>query len=93
LITLVMFLQASWNTNLTTLIIESTTPQHVARVVALTLMGGIAGGSLSSLLTGRAVATLGYIPVFTTLGFTHLAAYAIMYFGVRSANGRRANFQ
>ena len=94
LITLVMFLQASWNTNLTTLIIESTPPQHVARVVALTLMGGIAGGSLSTLLTGRAVAALGYVPVFTTLGFTHLAAYAIMSFGVRSSNsGRRANFQ
>src|SRR5712675_623943 len=58
LITLVMFLQASWNTNLTTLIIESTPPQHVARVVALTLMGGTVGGGLSTLLTGRVIKNL-----------------------------------
>ena len=38
LITLVMFLQASWNTNLTTLIIESTPPQNVARVFDLKIL-------------------------------------------------------
>src|SRR5260370_8022739 len=75
LITLVMFLQASWNTNLTTLIIESTPPQNVARVVALTLMGGTVGGGLSTLLAGHVIKNLGYIPVFTTLGFTHLTPY------------------
>jgi ACS family hexuronate transporter-like MFS transporter len=83
LITLVMFLQASWNTNLSTLIIESTPPQHVARVVALTLMGGTVGGSLSTLLTGQVIKSFGYIPVFTALGFTHLTAYAIMSSGLR----------
>jgi len=87
LITFVMLLQACWNTNLTTLIIESTPPQYVARVVALTLLAGTVGGSISTLVTGRALATLGYVPVFTTLGFTHLAAYAIMSFGLRRANG------
>ena len=78
LITLVMFLQASWNTNLTTLIIESTPPQTVAQVVALTLMGGTLGGGLSTLLAGRVIKNLGYVPVFTTIGFTHLTAYALM---------------
>jgi ACS family hexuronate transporter-like MFS transporter len=85
LITLVMFLQASWNTNLTTLIIESTPPQNVARVVALTLMGGTVGGGLSTLLTGHVIMDFGYIPVFTALGFTHLTAYALMSIGLRNA--------
>jgi ACS family hexuronate transporter-like MFS transporter len=88
LITLVMFLQASWNTNLTTLIIESTPPQDVARVVALTLMGGTVGGGLATLLTGHVIKNLGYIPVFTALGFTHLTAYALMSISLRSLHGR-----
>ena len=83
-----MFLQASWNTNLTTLIIESTPPQHVARVVALTLMAGTVGGSVVTLLTGRAITAFGYVPVFTALGFTHLTAYAILSIGTRRASGR-----
>jgi MFS transporter, ACS family, hexuronate transporter len=84
LITLVMFLQAAWNTNLTTLIIESTPPQQVARVVALTLIGGTVGGGLSTLLAGYVIKTVGYVPVFTALGFTHLTAYAIMSTGLRN---------
>jgi MFS transporter, ACS family, hexuronate transporter len=88
LITLVMFLQASWNTNLTTLIIESTPPPYVARVVALTLMGGTVGGGLSTLLTGHVIKILGYVPVFTALGFTHLTAYAIMSIGLRGADAQ-----
>jgi ACS family hexuronate transporter-like MFS transporter len=88
LITLVMFVQASWNTNLTTLIVESTPPQNVARVVALTLMGGTVGGGLSTLLTGHVVKNLGYIPVFTALGFTHLTAYGLMSISLRSLHGR-----
>ena len=90
LIVLVMFLQASWNTNLTTLIIESTAPQHVARVVALTLVGGIIGGSVSTLLTGRVLKRFGYVPVFTALGFTHLTAYAIMSVGLRRTERNQA---
>ncbi len=90
LITLVMLLQAAWNTNLTTLIIESTPPQNVAQVVALTLMGGTVGGSLATLLTGRLVKTVGYAPVFTALGFTHLAAYAVISFGLRNTEGKQA---
>jgi len=89
LIVLVMFLQASWNTNLTTLIIESTAPAYVARVVALTLVGGTIGGSISTLLTGQVIKTFGYIPVFTALAFTHLTAYAVMSVGLRRADARR----
>ena len=84
LITLVMFLQASWNTNLTTLIIESSSPHSVARIVALTLMGGTVGGGFSTLLTGHIIEKFGYIPVFTALGFTHLTAYALMSIGLRN---------
>ena len=90
LITLVMFLQASWNTNLTTLIIESTPPQRVSQVVALTLIGGTVGGSLSTLLTGHLIKNVGYIPVFTALGFVHLTAYAILSIGLRRNQTNRA---
>jgi MFS transporter, ACS family, hexuronate transporter len=86
LITLVMFLQASWNTNLTTLIIESTPSQNIAQVVALTLMGGTVGGGLSTLLTGHVIRNLGYIPVFTVLGFIHITAYSLMSIGVESGH-------
>ena len=83
LITIVMFLQASWNTNLTTLIIESTPPQRVAQVVALTLIGGTVGGSLSTPLAGYLIKNVGYVPVFTALGFVHLTAYAVLSIGLR----------
>jgi len=86
LITVVMFLQASWNTNLTTLIIESTPPQNIAQVVALTLMGGTVGGGLSTLLTGQVIRNFGYVPVFTALGFIHLTAYSLMSIGVESGH-------
>ena len=79
---------SSWNTNLTTLIIETTPPQDVARVVALTLMGGTVGGSLSTLLTGRVIKMFGYVPVFTALGFIHLTAYGVMSAGLRRADGQ-----
>jgi ACS family hexuronate transporter-like MFS transporter len=88
LITVVMFLQASWNTNLTTLIIESTPPQNIAQVVALTLMGGTVGGGLSTLLTGQVIRNFGYIPVFTALAFIHLTAYSLMSIGVESGHSR-----
>jgi len=86
LIALVMLLQAAWNTNLTTLIIESTPAPQVSRSVALTLIGGTIGGVIATLLTGRAISTLGYVPVFTVLGFVHLAAFAVISAGQRMAN-------
>lgn len=88
LITLVMCVQASWNTNLTTLIIESTPAQNVARVVALTLVGGTVGGGLSTLLAGHVIKNLGYTPVFTALGFTHLTAYALIFISLRRLHVR-----
>ncbi len=47
-------------------------------------MGGTVGSGLSTLLTGHVIKHLGYIPVFTALGFTHLTAYALMSIGSRS---------
>ncbi len=91
LITLVNLLQAAWNTNLTTLIIESAPPQQVSRVVALTLMGGTIGGSIATLVTGRVISAVGYVPVFAVLGFVHLAAYAVMTVGLRSAEADSSN--
>jgi MFS transporter, ACS family, hexuronate transporter len=87
LITLVMLLQAAWNTNLTTLIIETAPAQQVSRSVALTLMGGTVGGGIATLLTGHAIKAIGYVPVFTVLGFVHLAAYVVLSAGLRRAHG------
>jgi ACS family hexuronate transporter-like MFS transporter len=91
LITIVMLLQAAWNTNLTTLIIESSPAPHVSRTVALTLMGGTIGGGIATLLTGRVIKAFGYVPVFTMLGFVHLAAYVVMSAGLRKAERLRAS--
>jgi hypothetical protein len=46
------------------------------------------GGGLSTLLTGHVIKNLGYIPVFTALGFTHLTAYALMSISLRSSRLR-----
>jgi len=36
------------------------------------------GGVLSTLVAGRLIATVGYVPVFTGLGFLHLTAFAVL---------------
>jgi hypothetical protein len=54
-------------------------------------MGGTVGGGLSTLLTGHVIKNLGYIPVFTALGFMHLIAYALMSIGSRSLDMRASS--
>ena len=54
-------------------------------------MGGTVGGGLSTLLTGHVIKNLGYIPVFTALGFMHLTAYALMSIGSRSLDMRASS--
>ena len=37
------------------------------------------GGVLSTLLAGKAIATVGYVPVFTVVGFLHLTGFILLY--------------
>ncbi len=75
--------QSCWNSNLFTLMSELFPREHVATFVAVSAIGGSLGGILSTLLAGRVIHGLGYEPVFTVLGFLHLAAFAIIQFALR----------
>jgi ACS family hexuronate transporter-like MFS transporter len=67
-----------WNANLLTTATEIFPGGRVATVVGLASMGGSLGGMLSTLLTGQAIARLGYEPVFTALGVLHPAAWLLV---------------
>jgi hypothetical protein len=43
---------------------------------------------VSTLIAGRLIATAGYVPVFTGLGFLHLTAFGILYLARRRADAR-----
>jgi len=86
LIAVVMAAQASWNNNLFTLTQESAPPQFVASVVAVSIMGGTVGGSISNLFLGGWIHQSGYTPVFTALAFLHLAAFFVVRFALNRAD-------
>jgi MFS transporter, ACS family, hexuronate transporter len=68
-----------WSVNKLTLATELVPRSQVASLVSLGGIAGSLGGILSTLLAGRLIATVGYVPVFTGLGFLHLTAFAILY--------------
>lgn len=88
LIAVVMAAQASWNNNLFTLTQETAPPEHVASVVAVSILGGTVGGSLSSIFVGSFIRSAGYVAVFTGLGFVHLLGFGIVTFALRRADAR-----
>ena len=88
LIALLLALQSCWMVNQLTLIAESTARENVAILLALSALGGSLGGVVSTLAAGRLIASAGYVPVFTVLGFLHLGAYAVMEIGFRRASRR-----
>ena len=69
---------ACWNVNKLTLASELVAREQVASIVSLGGMLGSIGGMVSTLLSGKLIATVGYVPVFTVLGFLHLTAFAIL---------------
>ncbi|MBI5688910.1 MAG: MFS transporter [Verrucomicrobia bacterium] len=89
LIAILLAAQSCWMANQLTLISESTSRENVATLLALSAVGGSIGGVISNLLTGRAVADYGYVPVFTVLGGLHLTAFAVLAWGFH-VEGRRA---
>lgn len=70
--------QTCWMANQLTLISESVSKENVATLLSLSALGGSLGGIVSNLLTGRAVASVGYVPVFTVFGVLHLLAFGVL---------------
>jgi ACS family hexuronate transporter-like MFS transporter len=89
LIAVLLAAQSCWMANQLTLISESVSRENVATLLALSALGGSLGGIGSNLLTGRAVAAYGYVPVFTVLGGLHLTAFAVLAWAFR-AGARRS---
>ena len=83
LIAVVLAAQASWMCNQLTLISESVNRENLATLLALSAMGGSLGGIASTLLAGRLISSVGYVPVFTGLGFLHLTAFTIVVLTMR----------
>jgi ACS family hexuronate transporter-like MFS transporter len=83
LIAVVLAAQSCWNSNLMTLMAEIFPRQHMGTYVAVAGVGGSLGGITSTLMAGKVIEKIGYVPVFSTLGFLHLAAFAIIYFFMR----------
>ena len=78
LIGLLFAAQTCWMANQLTLISESVSRENVATLLSLSALGGSIGGIVANLLTGRAVASVGYVPVFTVFGWLHLTAFGVL---------------
>lgn len=85
LIAVLLAAQSCWMVNQLTLIAESFPREHVGTFLSLTALGGSIGGIVSTLAAGKIIQGFGYVPVFTTLGFLHLTAFAVIVFFARRA--------
>jgi ACS family hexuronate transporter-like MFS transporter len=85
LIAVLLGAQSCWNSNFLTLISEVFPRRHVATYAAATGMAGAAGGVITTLLAGQLIHNVGYVPVFTGLGFLHLTAFVIVIVAFRRA--------
>ena len=79
LVTLTVAANSCWSVNKLTLATELVPRSQVASLVSLGGIAGSLGGVVSTLLAGRAIATVGYVPVFTGVGFLHLTAFGVFY--------------
>jgi ACS family hexuronate transporter-like MFS transporter len=77
--------QMCWMVNQLSILSESFPRKAVATVIAATAVGGGIGGILATVLTGRAVASYGYVPVFTAMSVLHVTAYAVVSWAMRPA--------
>lgn len=72
--------QTCWMANQLALLSECFPRNAVATVVSITAIGGSLGGIVATLLTGRAVQSYGYVPVFTAMSVLHLTALTVIGF-------------
>jgi Sugar phosphate permease len=77
-VTLLVAANSCWSVNQLTLATELVPRSRVASLVSLGGIAGSVGGIVSTLLAGRLIATVGYVPVFTGLGFLHLTAFGLL---------------
>ena len=79
IVTLLVAANSCWSVNRLTLSTELVPRSRVASLVSLGGIAGALGGIVAMLVAGRLIATVGYVPVFTGLGFLHLTAFALFY--------------
>lgn len=79
IVTLTVAANSCWSVNKLTLATELVPRSQVASLVSLGGIAGSIGGIVSTLAAGRLIATVGYVPVFTGLGFLHLTAFTILF--------------
>jgi ACS family hexuronate transporter-like MFS transporter len=90
-IALILAAQSCWISNLLTLMSETFPREQLGTYVSLCSVGGSLGGIISTLLAGEIIHSVGYVPVFTTLGFLHLTAYGLIgFFAWRNATSTGA---
>jgi ACS family hexuronate transporter-like MFS transporter len=77
-VTLLVAANACWSVNMLTIATELVPRNRVASLVSLGGIAGSLGGIAAMLLAGRLIATVGYGPAFTGLGFLHLTAFGIL---------------
>jgi ACS family hexuronate transporter-like MFS transporter len=85
LIGVILAAQSCWMANILTLISESFPREHVATYLSLSALGGSIGGIISTLAAGEIITRVGYVPVFTSLGFLHICAFATIVVCTRRA--------
>ncbi len=90
LIALLLAAQSCWNSNLLTLMSETFPREHLATYVSVASIGGSIGGIISTLLAGQIIKAIGYVPVFTGLGFLHVTAFAVIVFFLRRHTRQQA---
>lgn len=90
LIGVILAAQSCWMANILTLSSETFPREHVGTCLSLSALGGSLGGILSTLAAGKIIHHAGYVPVFTTLGFLHFAAFGTVVLCLRRAAARPA---
>jgi ACS family hexuronate transporter-like MFS transporter len=90
IVTLLVASNSCWSVNKLTLASELVPRDQVARLVSLGGIAGSLGGIVSTLIAGRLIGTVGYVPVFTGLGFLHLSAFALLAWGQRAVPAKPA---
>ena len=79
LIGVVLAAHSCWMANQLTLISETFPREHVGTYLSLSAVGGAIGGIITTLAAGRIIHGMGYVPVFTVLGFLHLTAFVAIF--------------
>jgi ACS family hexuronate transporter-like MFS transporter len=77
-ISVVLAAHSIWIVNLFTLITETAPRGHGGTALGVSGVGGAIGGIIANLAAGRLIPSVGYVAVFTVLGFVHLAGFAVL---------------